>query len=227
MERTVTAPVFPNYGAGKLKVACPGDEQDTPPWFLRFSDPDIREQVFTGEGAAERAWEAWNRFAPAYNCYLLTCPPIPELTDAQLEANALLAFETIGGKIDQLGGNCPVQGEGSIDGKRFYFRARGTSWQWHVAETDAELWDNSLLYIERSYSDEQFAAGWMPVHEALGFMVEGARLWKLQFELWDAYEGEGNAERVTFLQWIRDMAANDKGTLQEAAKRYLDGIHDQ
>ena len=31
-------------------------------------------------------------------------------------------------KIDMLGGNCPVQAEGTIDGRPFYFRARGQSW---------------------------------------------------------------------------------------------------
>jgi hypothetical protein len=31
--------------------------------------------------------------------------------------------------IDYLNGNCPVQAEGTINGKPFYFRARGESWR--------------------------------------------------------------------------------------------------
>ena len=30
--------------------------------------------------------------------------------------------------IDWCGGNCPVQAEGKINGKPFYFRARGECW---------------------------------------------------------------------------------------------------
>lgn len=30
--------------------------------------------------------------------------------------------------IEWLGGNCPVQSEGTVDGKPFYFRARGEHW---------------------------------------------------------------------------------------------------
>lgn len=47
----------------------PGDEPDQA-FILRFSDPDMREQVFLGPGAKERAVEAWNLYAPSWNVYL-------------------------------------------------------------------------------------------------------------------------------------------------------------
>lgn len=43
----------------------------------------------------------------------------------------------------------------------------------------------------------------------------------LEDQLRDAWEGEGNRKRVTFLRWVRNMAANDRGTLQQAAKKFL------
>lgn len=64
------------YGAGTLKLACPGDQQHVPTWFLRFADPDCREQVFIGEHAEQQAWAAWNQYAPSYNCYLFQIAPI-------------------------------------------------------------------------------------------------------------------------------------------------------
>jgi hypothetical protein len=64
------------FGSGFLQHACPGDEQNSPPWILRFADKDCREQVFIGEDAEQQAWEAWNRYAPSYNCWLFQCAPI-------------------------------------------------------------------------------------------------------------------------------------------------------
>lgn len=40
-------------------------------------------------------------------------------------------------------------------------------------------------------------------------------------ELCDAWEGEGNCERVSFGEWMREMAENPRGTLQNAADDYL------
>lgn len=80
--------------------------------------------------------------------------------------------------LDWLGGNCPVQAEGSVDGKRFYFRARGEEWQFHVAATDADIFDNDLFYHEQDYGDGPFAAGWMPVDEAVGFIRQGIAMYR-------------------------------------------------
>lgn len=41
----------------------------------------------------------------------------------------------------------------------------------------------------------------------------------LETELRDAWEGEGNSDRITFDEWLDAMADNDRGTLQDAAKK--------
>lgn len=52
-----------------------------------------------------------------------------------------MTTKTEGVVIDWLGGNCPVQAEGTFDGVPFYFRARGTQvtvdvgeWEWRGPE---------------------------------------------------------------------------------------------
>jgi hypothetical protein len=40
-------------------------------FFLRFADSDMGEQVFNGENAEAEAWAAWDKYAPAWNCYLI------------------------------------------------------------------------------------------------------------------------------------------------------------
>jgi hypothetical protein len=71
--------------------------------------------------------------------------------------------------ITELGGNCPVQGYGTIDGVPFYFRARGEHWSMSIGGPDpvdiacgyADGW-----YKEEELGDEPYAAGWMEEAEA-------------------------------------------------------------
>lgn len=83
---------------------------------------------------------------------------------------AMAAFNATGATLDQIGGNCPVQATGTVDGQRFYFRARGEDWQFHVAPTEDLIFDAPSFYIDREYGDWP-DAGWMPNHEAIGFIV--------------------------------------------------------
>lgn len=79
----------------------------------------------------------------------------------------------LGATITQAGGNCPVQIEGEVDGNWFHFRARGEHWQFEVAANESEwLADNLLFRIEKQYGSEPYSAGWMPLHEAFGFVAE-------------------------------------------------------
>ena len=94
------------------------------------------------------------------------------MTEAEKERAAVVAIEAVGASLDSIGGNCPVQAYGSVDGRRFYFRARGDSWQFHVAETDDKIFFEDDFYIGRDYGEGPFDAGWMPENEALGFIVE-------------------------------------------------------
>jgi hypothetical protein len=73
--------------------------------------------------------------------------------------------------IAQLGGNCPVQAEGTINGKPFYFRARGEAWSLGIGGADpcgeAE-WEHSEWFGE--WPD----AGWMTPEQAEGFLRQAA-----------------------------------------------------
>ena len=81
--------------------------------------------------------------------------------------------------IEWLGGNCPVQAEGTIDGKRFYFRARGEHWSLTIHPTasgeylkwddDQQAWEH-----EEEWGDGPFDAGWMPEEVAKRMIETGA-----------------------------------------------------
>ncbi len=68
--------------------------------------------------------------------------------------------------IATIGGNCPVQAEGTVNGRPFYFRARGDSWSLSIGGDpvrDPE-WEHEEWYGVWP------AAGWMPEEEALAFI---------------------------------------------------------
>lgn len=95
---------------------------------------------------------------------------------ARAETLARELAEREGIAIDTIGGNCPVQAEGTFDGLHFYFRARGRHWQFHVAETKDGILRADIRQIERSYTPldggkAEYAAGWMTVAEAIIFIV--------------------------------------------------------
>jgi hypothetical protein len=75
-------------------------------------------------------------------------------------------------QIEMIGGNCPVQAEGTILGEPFYFRARGERWSLGIGEDPVGAPD---WYYEEPYRpDEPFAAGWMSLDEARGFIKQAA-----------------------------------------------------
>lgn len=87
-----------------------------------------------------------------------------------------MTANTEGLVIDTIGGNCPVQAEGTIDGQEFYFRARGMRWSLSVGGRDvvgAPDW-----YYEEPYGEEEFAAGWMTEDEARAFIDKASGLYR-------------------------------------------------
>ena len=78
-------------------------------------------------------------------------------------------------KIKRLGGKCPVQAEGTIDGKDFYFRARGNRWSIGIG---GEPVGDPEWYHDQPYGDEPFAAGWMDESEAVDFIKEASLLYQ-------------------------------------------------
>ena len=73
-------------------------------------------------------------------------------------------------EIDEIGGNCPVQAEGSIEGFGFYFRARGSYWTIDILDGSPDGW-----HYGEPYPGGQFAAGWMEESEARSFITMAAK----------------------------------------------------
>jgi hypothetical protein len=85
--------------------------------------------------------------------------------------------------IDWLNGYCPVQAEGTIDGRRFYFRARGEHWSIEVHPTatgeflDWPDYGHVWMYRE-PWGDMKFAAGWMPDDVAREMIAKAAVMYR-------------------------------------------------
>jgi hypothetical protein len=77
-------------------------------------------------------------------------------------------------KIDLIGGNCPVQADGTINGVEFYFRARGSRWSIGIGGdvVGAPNW-----YYGEPYGDGPYDAGWMTEGEARAFIDKAAKLY--------------------------------------------------
>lgn len=74
-------------------------------------------------------------------------------------------------KIDTISGFCPVQGEGTVDGQPFYFRARGERWTMGIG---GDVVMSPDWFRQRPWGDGPFAAGWMPIEEAQEIIEECA-----------------------------------------------------
>ena len=82
--------------------------------------------------------------------------------------------------ITGVGGNCPVQGYGTVNGKPFYFRARGEDWSMCVGDSSGDLILEPDWYFEQPYGDEPFSAGWMTETEARAFIQQAAERYMLE-----------------------------------------------
>lgn len=78
--------------------------------------------------------------------------------------------------IESIGGNCPVQAEGMIGEKHFYFRSRGAAWQFHVADDEAGIFESGEWIYEEDYG-EWPDAGWITEEEARAFIGKAAAVW--------------------------------------------------
>lgn len=81
------------------------------------------------------------------------------------------------------GGNCPVQIEGTIDGRPFYFRARGESWSLEVHPTADGAYlswpeDGAEWSVEQEWGDGPFEAGWMSLDTARAIVKAGCELYR-------------------------------------------------
>ncbi len=86
--------------------------------------------------------------------------------------------------IVSLGGHCPVQAEGFVDGFPFYFRARGNHWSMTIANRvdfpQEDLYHGcpDAWYYEEKYGEGPFDAGWMELSEANRFIRKAVKLYR-------------------------------------------------
>jgi hypothetical protein len=85
--------------------------------------------------------------------------------------------------IESIGGSCPVQASGTIDGKEFYFRSRGQGWSFAVAANvgidpvDINATSEQGYYLEESYGESLYDAGYMPEQEAKEIITRCVEKW--------------------------------------------------
>ena len=87
-----------------------------------------------------------------------------------------------------VGGVTPVQGEGTLDGNPWYFRARHEHWTFTMAQPGGDphkvrsMFHSAALEdgwnIERSWPFGEFSAGYMPVKSALAIIRACARMYR-------------------------------------------------
>ncbi|AHE56055.1 hypothetical protein [Sphingomonas sanxanigenens] len=80
-------------------------------------------------------------------------------------------------EIASIGGYCPVQAEGSVDGQPFYFRARGEEWQLHIGPRE-DWFSGREWWIEVPWTGETYGAGYMPHDQAARLIVAGIAAWR-------------------------------------------------
>jgi hypothetical protein len=89
---------------------------------------------------------------------------------------------------DYIGGYCPVQAEGTIGDKKFYFRAKGEHWSFAIDEigddpvgvdafADHPGFRLRERWVDESFPEEKqkFSAGYMPEEVAKKIIEECAR----------------------------------------------------
>lgn len=82
-------------------------------------------------------------------------------------------------EIESLGGNCPVQAEGIVDGQPFYFRARGNAWSMSIG---GDVYCQPDWYMEETYGRWP-DAGWMSEEEAMAFIEKSVASYRKEMEI--------------------------------------------
>jgi hypothetical protein len=74
-------------------------------------------------------------------------------------------------QIETIYGLCPVQAEGTINGKLFYFRSRGEHWEISISTTDPL---GACEWSYRTRYGDWPSAGWITEDEAREFIENAA-----------------------------------------------------
>ena len=78
-------------------------------------------------------------------------------------------------RVDAIGGLCPVQADGTVDGVPFYFRSRGDRWQMAIGEKPVDV---TLGWADGWLREAEYGtwpdAGYMPIEEAEEIIIRCA-----------------------------------------------------
>lgn len=88
------------------------------------------------------------------------------------------ALMSMGIDVKYIGGNCPLQSEGTFDGFAYYFRARGACFQFHVAPDADKIFESCELFYHEQQYGEWPEAGYMTRFQCamlIGYCVSLAR----------------------------------------------------
>lgn len=106
-----------------------------------------------------------------------------------------------------IGGACPLQGDGVVDGLRWYFRARGQHWSLSVAwrggvePADVTATGDDGWYVEGEADEKDaYAASWMRHSEAWRHIVESIALYRAAAAQRQAQRPGGRMRKVLLLQ---------------------------
>lgn len=76
--------------------------------------------------------------------------------------------------IASIGGQCPVEAEGTVDGEHFYFRSRGARWSLGIG---GEIYGDPIWQYSEAYGTWP-DAGWITEDQARRFIALGAAKWR-------------------------------------------------
>ena len=145
----------------------------------------VRKPDETLKGALVEAGAALSHGVPVYAVGLeghsflkhplvTPCEDLGAALDKAEHAAALAVLKSVGATVSMMGGQCPFQAEGTIDGEPFYFRARGAHWRMGIGgdPVSSPAWS-----VEGEYGTS-FEAGWMTAVEAASFMRDAVSQWR-------------------------------------------------
>ena len=99
--------------------------------------------------------------------------------------------------FEDLGGECPVQGEGTYRGKDFYFRARHESWSLRIDLCPEYYPLRAAFETWGDYGEEEFDASFMPIEDAVAFIRQGCLEYDARMPIRRAAE-VGDIDAVTW-----------------------------
>jgi hypothetical protein len=127
-----------------------------------------------------------------------------------------------------VGGLCPVQGEGLLDSKPWYFRSRHEHWTFTMAQAGGDVHAVRSMFhsaaledgwnIERDWPFGTFSAGYMPLKSAFAIIRACARLY---------WAGKLPEVKADLVKYAEEEKALDEWSAGIRASSYCDCSHNQ